>query len=121
MSRIMVVDDEIDIRVTLTKKLQNEGYEVITSESGEDCLDKLKAGERPDLILLDVMMPKIDGWETSRKIKTNPETKDIPISMLSVLSNFAEKKRSIEYGLANEHLSKTADFDTLLNAVEGLL
>ncbi len=82
MSTIMVVDDSafiVDVFVTM---LERGGYKTIATYGGQECLDVLKT-ERPDLILLDIMMEPMDGRETLERIKTNPETKDIPVMMLT--------------------------------------
>ena len=81
---IMVVDDESDIRSLMKDILTSYGHEAILAESHAECLEKLKK-HRPDLILLDIMMPEVDGWETLKAIKKNPETRDIPVAMLTVV------------------------------------
>ncbi len=82
--KIMVVDDEYEVADIVKKMLESEGYDVITANSGEECLKKLEK-ERPDLILLDIMMPVMDGWTTLRKIKSNEKWRSIPVSMLTAL------------------------------------
>jgi CheY-like chemotaxis protein len=67
------------------------------------------------------MMPGIDGWETTKKIKTDPRTKHIPVSMLSVKSDPEDIQKSKDYSRANEHLNKPVDFDLLLRTAENLL
>jgi CheY-like chemotaxis protein len=85
--RIMVVDDVPDQIVTIRLIFEfNNEYEVIGANDGEECLDLLKAGNIPDIILLDIMMPKMDGWEVFRKIKRNSKWKDIPIIFLTALT-----------------------------------
>jgi len=118
--KILVVDDEDDIIFILKSVLSKKGYVVKEARSGEECLDMLQEG-KPDLIFMDIMMPGMDGWETARRIKTDPRTKDIPISMLSVKSDAEDRKRSLEYSLAEEHLSKPVDFELLVSTVENLL
>jgi CheY-like chemotaxis protein len=117
---ILVVDDEEDIVYIIRTVLSKKGYSVREAYSGEECLEILKK-EKPDLIFMDIMMPGIDGWETSRKIKTHPKTKDIPISMLSIKCDRKDKKRSIDYALAEEHLCKPVNFERLLKTAEILL
>ncbi|RLF43701.1 MAG: two-component system response regulator, partial [Thermoplasmata archaeon] len=82
--KIMVVDDEYEVADIVKKMLESEGFEVIIANSGEEALKKLEK-ERPDLILLDIMMPGMDGWETLKKIKSNEKFRDIPVSMLTAL------------------------------------
>ena len=81
---IMVVDDEHDIRSLMKDILTSYGHDPILAESHDECLEKLKE-HRPDLILLDIMMPEVDGWETLKAIKKNPDTRDIPVAMLTVV------------------------------------
>lgn len=68
MAKIMIVDDERDIRSLVREMLEKEGYEVSEASAGEECLDRVKE-EKPDLILLDIMMPTLDGWEVSKKTR----------------------------------------------------
>jgi CheY-like chemotaxis protein len=117
---ILVVDDEADIIFILKSILSKKGYFVKEAFSGEECLEILKK-ERPDMIFMDIMMPGIDGWETARKIKTNPKTKSIPISMLSVKCDSEDKNRSQDYSLADHHLCKPVNFETVLYTAEQLL
>lgn len=116
----MVVDDEPDIRYLVRKMLEREGYEIIEAKDGGECLEKLKK-ERPDLILLDVMMPGMFGWEVSRKIKENEATRSIPVAMLTVRSSEEDKVKSLEESLADWHISKPVDSKKLIETVKWLL
>ncbi len=118
--KILVVDDEDDLLFIIRSVLSKKGYVVKEAKSGEECLNILTV-EKPDLIYMDIMMPGIDGWETVRKIKTNPDTRHIPVSMLSVKSDPEDLRKSREYSLADEHLTKPVDFEALLNTTESLL
>jgi CheY-like chemotaxis protein len=80
--KILVVDDEVYIVHILDFSLGMEGYEVVTALDGEEALAKVKK-EQPDLIVLDIMMPKLDGYETCRILKSDPETQQIPVILLS--------------------------------------
>jgi CheY-like chemotaxis protein len=90
---ILVVDDEADITLILRRILFKKGYTVKEAQSGEECLEILDK-VRPDLIFMDIMMPGLDGWETTRRLKQNPKTRDIPISMLSVKSKLEDLARA---------------------------
>jgi putative two-component system response regulator len=114
---ILAVDDEDDITFILKTVLSKRGYKVKEAYSGEECLEILKK-EKPDLIFMDIMMPGIDGWETARRIKANPLTRDIPFSMLSVKCDPADKRKSQDYSFADAHLDKPLDFEILLNTAE---
>ena len=81
--KILVADDEPEI-VDIVKRMLEDEYEVITAYDGEEALRKAKK-EKPDLILLDILMPKLDGWETLKKLKEDEELKNIPVSMLTAL------------------------------------
>ncbi|MDI6655200.1 MAG: response regulator [Candidatus Hydrothermarchaeota archaeon] len=118
--RIMVVDDEPDIRYLLRKMLEKEGYEVIEARDGRDCLERLKK-ERPDLILLDIMMPGMLGWEVSKKIKEDEKFKSIPVAMLTVRTAEEDKVKSLEESLADWHISKPIDREKLIETVKWLL
>ncbi len=97
MSRILVVDDEPHIRKLVTFTLESRGHEVIEAEDGLSGIDKA-ASESPDLILLDVMMPVLDGLETARRLRDDPNTTGIPICMLSAKSQTYEQEAGLESG-----------------------
>jgi DNA-binding response OmpR family regulator len=82
--KILVVDDEPDILFTIGQMLEISGFEIIKANSGDEAIKTLKdLHANPDLILLDIMMPEISGWDVAAKIKENPEWKDIPIVFLT--------------------------------------
>lgn len=115
--KIMLVDDEPDVLFIERAILEKEGYEVIEADSGEDCLEKLKT-EIPDLILLDVMMPGINGWETSKRIKDNESTKDIPVIMVTVKSSEDDMTQSFQYGHSDGHIAKPIIKEKLLQTIK---
>jgi class 3 adenylate cyclase len=103
--RILVVDDNEDNRYTLTRRLQREGWtDLTTAENGREAL-ALIARERFDLVLLDIMMPEVNGYEVLKRLKTDSATRDIPILMISALSEFESVVRCIELG-AEDYLPK---------------
>lgn len=116
----MVVDDEEDILYLVKTILNKAGHEVITASSGEECLEILKT-EKPDLILLDVMMPGLDGFDTSKLIKADEENKSIPIAMLTVKSGDTDRLRSLEEGAIDWHISKPVERKKLVEMVDWLL
>src|SRR5262245_52141955 len=95
--RILVVDDEIYIVHILDFSLGMEGYEVLTALDGEQALERLK-NDKPDLIVLDIMMPKVDGYEVCRTIKTSPETQHIPVILLSAKGRNVDQKMGFDVG-----------------------
>lgn len=103
--RILIVDDNEDNRYTLTRRLQREGWtNLVIAENGLDALDWI-AKESFDLVLLDVMMPEVNGYEVLGRLKMDPATRDIPVLMISALSEFDSVVRCIELG-ADDYLSK---------------
>jgi len=99
-----VVDDEIYIVHILDFSLGIEGYEVMTALDGEQALAKVEQ-DKPDLIVLDIMMPKLDGYETCKALKSNPGTKDIPVILLSAKGRNVDQKVGFEVG-ADDYITK---------------
>ncbi len=118
--KIMVVDDEVNILGIIRKMLQKEGYEVIVADSGKLCLEILE-NEKPDLILMDIMMPEMDGWETVKRIRKDKNNDGIIISMLSVKSLEEDMEKSLNEAHADWHLSKPIVRQRLLYALDRLL
>ena len=121
MSRkILLVDDEDDIREVAQMSLEmTAGWEVVAAGSGPEAL-RLAAAERPDAILLDVMMPGMDGPATARELKGRAETADIPIVLLTAKVQAADRRRFDDLGVAGI-LSKPFDPMTLADEVAGVL
>ena len=115
--KIMLVDDEPDILLIERTILKKAGHEVIETESGEECLERLKT-EKPDIILLDVMMPGINGWETAKQIKEDENTKDIPVIMVTVRGSEEDMTKSFQYGKSDGHVSKPIIKEKLLNTID---
>ncbi len=80
--KIMIVDDEEDIRTSVSQIFEISGYEVTKAEDGNDCINKLER-ETPDIVILDIMMPGMSGWDVAARIKENPKWNDIPIVFLT--------------------------------------
>ena len=114
---VMVVDDEEDIRELLSAVLEKEKYDVITACDGKDCLEKLKTS-RPDLILLDMMMPGLSGREVAESIRKNPKTKDIKIIFVTV-ARFSEIGKDILNSLkVSDYITKPFENDELLERIK---
>jgi two-component system sensor histidine kinase/response regulator len=113
--KILVVDDVPTNVLLLRVLLKNEKFQVVTANCGNMCVEQAQA-EHPDLILLDVMMPDIDGFETAKILKGNPETKDIPIIFLTALNSPQDLVKGFQAG-ANDFLSKPFNKDELLTRV----
>lgn len=118
--KILIVDDEPDILLILRKILEKEGYKVIDAESGEEGLKKIKE-VKPDLALVDIMMPGMDGWEVCRRIKENEDTKDITVAMLTVKTEDPDKVKSFDEALADWHIAKPIKRERLIKTVKWLL
>ncbi|MEH1973881.1 MAG: PAS domain S-box protein [Nostoc sp.] len=113
---ILVVDDDANIRELLRQQLENEGYNVREAKDGMDAIHQIKTA-RPDLILLDVMMPQINGFDVAAVLKNDPQTADIPIIILSIIEN---KERGYHIGI-DRYLTKPIDTEKLLNEIGSLL
>lgn len=100
MTRILAVDDEPHILKLVSFSLAAGGFEVIEASDGLSAIE-VAAAEQPDLILLDVMMPALDGYEACRRLKENPATVGIPVVMLSAKSQKAEQEVGIAVGAAD--------------------
>ena len=96
--KILAVDDEKHIVRLIQVNLERAGYEVITASDGKEALDKV-ASEQPNLVVLDVMMPVMDGFETLRSLKANPATRDIPVIMLTAKAQDADVFRGWQSGV----------------------
>jgi len=117
--KILVVDDEIYIVHILDFSLGMEGYEVVTALDGEQALEKAHA-EHPDLIVLDIMMPKLDGYETCKMLKADPATKDVPVILLSAKGRNVDQKIGFEVG-ADDYITKPFSPRKLVERINALL
>jgi len=117
--KILVVDDEIYIVHILDFSLGMEGYEVVTALDGEQALEKLKV-EKPDLIVLDIMMPKLDGYEVCKAIKSDPETRQIPVILLSAKGRNVDQKMGFDVG-ADDYITKPFSPRKLVERINQLL
>lgn len=120
MAKIMIVDDDPNIGLLVEMTLRKKGnFDIINCSSGEMALERL-AKEQPDLILLDIMMPGIDGYEVCRTIKESPETKFISVIMLSARREMGDKIKGMDLG-ADDYIVKPFDPDELLSRVKARL
>ncbi|HEX4802185.1 MAG TPA: response regulator [Myxococcaceae bacterium] len=113
-AKILVVEDDDDIRDSLKELLEEEGYQVDTAANGEQALNRLR-GEAPQLILLDLMMPVMDGWEFQRQLRNSPSLSGVPIIVISA-SKFSREPLN-----AAAFIPKPLDAGVLLETIESFL
>ena len=114
--KILLVDDEVDLVETVRFPLEMEGFTVLVSYDGEDALKQAR-NESPDLILLDIMLPKLDGYKVCRLLKLDERYKHIPILMLSARTQERDKIIGMEIG-ADEYITKPFEMDELVEKVK---
>ena len=114
--KILVVDDEANIRELLTQEFAEAGYQVATATNGREAVSRVRA-ERPDLIVLDVMMPEMNGFDVAAVLKNDPTTMDIPIVILSIVQ---DRERGYRLGV-DRYLTKPIDTDLLFREVGTLI
>jgi len=117
--RILIVDDEPNIVTVLEFLMRGSDYEVRVARNGEEALRRAESF-RPDLVLLDVMMPQRSGFEVCQKIRENPALRDVKIVMLTAKGRDLEKDRGLNLG-ANAYVTKPFSTKELMNTVRGLL
>lgn len=115
MASVLVVEDNDDVREMMAVTLELEGHHVATAVNGRDALEKLHTGERPCVILLDLMMPVMNGWEFRRALELDPVLRDVPVVVVSA----ATKEMALRAHAA-AHLPKPLDMDQLLDIVGAL-
>jgi len=118
-ARILLIDDESNVRKMTKARLEQAGYDVLSAARGELGLDVAQR-EKPDAIILDVMMPQMDGREVLKRLKADPETHDIPVIILTVIQPGDDMADPIPPG-ADAHLSKPYRPDELLQKLRGIL
>jgi two-component system alkaline phosphatase synthesis response regulator PhoP len=122
--KVLVVDDDRDDLKMISMILEPEGYEVVTAENGVEAIRKVES-EDPDLVLLDVMMPELDGFAACDKLKSSPESQGVPVVLLTgVAKQITKTKYPIDGVLraqAEEYLEKPVDPEELLRVVASFL
>jgi chemosensory pili system protein ChpA (sensor histidine kinase/response regulator) len=116
---VMVVDDSITVRKITTRLLEREGYRVVTARDGVDALEQLK-NERPAVMLIDIEMPRMDGFDLTRNVRGDPKTMDIPIIVISSRSAPKHRSRAAELGV-NVYLGKPYEESDLLQQIAAFL
>ena len=120
MLRILYVEDNEDNAYMLKMRLElTDEFEVLVAEDGEQGCE-IAAAKRPDLILMDLEMPVVDGWEATRRLKSKPETRDIPVIGLSAHALAGEREKALAAG-CEEFDTKPVEFDRLLGKIRKLV
>jgi DNA-binding response OmpR family regulator len=117
--RILVVDDEPDVRELVVYRMQRSGYEVIAAKNGEEAFE-LACTEVPDLVVADVMMPRLNGYELTRKLRDDERTRSIPVILLTSRSQEADVSQGFDAG-ADDYLKKPFNPDELVQRVRAVL
>tara|TARA_X000001036_G_scaffold344411_1_gene324065 strand:+ start:245 stop:604 length:360 start_codon:yes stop_codon:yes gene_type:complete len=119
MSKILIVEDNEMNRDMLSRRLERKGFEVVMAEDGQKGVDMSKS-ESPNLILMDLSLPVMDGWEATSTIKAHNDTKDIPIIVLTAHAMAGDREKALEAG-ADEYDTKPIDFKRLLGKIKDFI
>lgn len=119
MPTILIVEDNELNRDMLTRRLQRRGYEMLTAANGAEGLEVARQA-LPSLILMDMSLPVMDGWETTKRLKSKTETADIPILALTAHAMSGDRERALDAG-CDEYDTKPVEFARLLSKIETLL
>lgn len=119
MPRIMIVEDNEENRDSLSRRLERRGFEIVLAENGRIAVDRVVA-ERPDLILMDMNMPELDGWEATRQIKKLDGLADLPVIALTAHAMTGDRERAMEAGCTDYH-TKPIEFPKLVAQIESIL
>jgi CheY-like chemotaxis protein len=119
MPKILLVEDNEMNREMLMRRLARKGFEVVTAEDGEEGL-RLTSSLRPDLVLMDMSLPVLDGWEATRRLKASETTRGIPVIALTAHAMPTDRERCFEAG-CDGFVTKPIDFDELLATMSALL
>ena len=119
MKKILIVDDKLEVVELVKATLEGEDYQTISASDGREALEKI-GKEKPDLVLLDVVMPKMNGLEVLAKVKKDPQTKDVPIIMLTAKGQQLDKDRGRRLG-AEDYIVKPFSPSHLLTKIEEIM
>lgn len=119
MPKILIVEDNEENRDSLSRRLQRRGFEVILAVDGKAGVTMAQS-DKPDLVLMDMNMPEMDGWEATRQIKAAPESKDLPVIALTAHAMSGDRERALGAGCTDYH-TKPVDFPKLLAQIETIL
>jgi DNA-binding response OmpR family regulator len=118
--KLMVVDDDPDILITIRSIFEREGYEVLTVDSGRDCLNELERGFK-GIILIDIMMPFMDGWETIREIVEKGYSKNVEISIVTARGTLDQERMKGLESYVHDYIAKPFDIQDLKSNVQKMI
>ncbi len=118
-AKILLVEDNEMNRDMLSRRLQRRGYEVIVALDGQEGIEKVEA-EKPDLVLMDLSLPGVDGWEATRRLKASDDTKSIPVIALSAHAMTGDREKALDAG-CDDYDTKPVELPRLLGKMEALL
>lgn len=119
MPKILIVEDNEENRDSLSRRLQRRGFQVVTAADGKIGV-AMAQSEKPDLILMDMNMPELDGWEATRQIKAAEATRGVPVIGLTAHALSGDRERAMEAGCTDYH-TKPVEFPKLLAQIEAVL
>jgi two-component system, cell cycle response regulator DivK len=119
MAKILLVEDNDMNRDMLSRRLERKGYEILIAVDGKEGVE-IAQSQRPDLILMDMSLPVMDGWEATRQLKANPETRHIPVIALTAHAMSGDKEKALEAG-CDDYDTKPVELPRLLEKIEALL
>ena len=119
MAKILLVEDNAMNRDMLSRRLARKGYEVVIAIDGQQGIDMARS-ETPDLVLMDMSLPVVDGWEATRQLKSAPETQSIPVIALTAHAMAGDREKAVEAG-CNDYDIKPIELPRLLEKIESLL
>jgi CheY-like chemotaxis protein len=119
MPKVLLVEDNEESRDGLSRRLRRQGYDVLTAVDGRQGVEAARA-EAPDLILMDMSLPVLDGWEATRRIKADPQTRGIPVIALTASAMKGDRETALEAG-CDDYDTKPVEFARLLAKMQSLL
>lgn len=120
MSKILIIEDDVSLQKTLQEYLMAENFKVFCAYDGEEGLQKVNA-EKPDIVLLDIVLPKINGYEVLRKIKKNPKTNKIPVILLTNLADMRDVEKALDLGATNYLVKSDYKMEEIVDKVRDIL
>ena len=119
MAKILIVEDNVENWDMLSRRLQRRGYEVVIAGDGQQALEMARS-EAPDLILMDMNLPVMDGWEATRRLKADPQTRALPVIAVTAHGMAGDREKVLEVG-CDEHHTKPVELTKLLAQIETAL